>query len=132
LKKEYLIEVVIESNICDSSVFTEKTMRGFYTGKPFVLFSGAYALKNLNSFGFKTFHPVINESYDTIENTEDRFNAVCKEIGRLAEIPNHELQSIFDHLLPVFEHNQNVFFENSHSWKNYKLPNLLYKSKYNW
>lgn len=115
-KDDYLIEIVFESNIYDSCVFTEKTMRSFYTGKPFILFAGAGALQNLRKAGFKTFSPFIDESYDLIENTEDRFQAVCKEINRLAALSREDLLTIAAQYYHIFEHNQRLFFEKRTWW----------------
>jgi hypothetical protein len=43
----------------------------------FIVASGQYYLHNLRSLGFQTFDKVIDERYDTIENLEQRMQAVC-------------------------------------------------------
>lgn len=118
-KDKYFIEIIVESEIHNPHVFTEKTMRGFYTGKPFIVFAGPGALQNLRNWGFKTFSPFINENYDLIENTEDRFQAICDEIRRINSIPKSELLSIAHEYQTIFEHNQNIFFEHKHFWKDW-------------
>lgn len=118
-KNDYLIEIIFETNIYDSNVFTEKTMRGFYTGKPFILFAGPGALKNLRDWGFKTFSPFIDESYDAISNTEQRFQAICKEITRLSYLPRHKLVAFANDYHSIFEHNQKVFFEDLHKFRSF-------------
>lgn len=115
-KNDYLIEIVFESNIYDSYVFTEKTMRSFYTGKPFILFAGYGALQNLQKAGYKTFGTFIDESYNLIENTEDRFQAVCKEINRLASMSREDLLALATQYHHIFEHNQQRFFE-TRNWQ---------------
>jgi hypothetical protein len=42
-----------------------------------------YCLRVLREQGYKTFSPYIDESYDTIENDDLRFEAIVKEIKRL-------------------------------------------------
>jgi hypothetical protein len=121
-KNEYLIEIVFESNIYDSHVFTEKTMRSFYTGKPFILFAGPGALTNLHKVGFKTFSPFINETYDQIENTEDRFRAIQTEIARLATLSIEELLALAAEYRSIFEYNQKLFFEKQSFWPNSHQP----------
>jgi hypothetical protein len=122
-KDDYFVEIVVESEIHNPMVFTEKTLRGFYTGKPFILFSGPGALCNLQNWGFKTFSPFIDESYDQIENTEDRFQAICKEINRINQFSQQELLDVAKEYRSIFEHNQTVFFEHSHAWKDWTDQN---------
>ena len=38
------------------------------SSKPFIVLGSKHFLKNLRSIGFKTFHPVIDESYDLLDN----------------------------------------------------------------
>lgn len=130
--QDYLIEIVAESEIYNSFVFTEKTMRSMYAGKPFILLAGPGSLKNLQRWGFKTFSPFIDESYDTIENTEDRFRAICNEINRLGNLPLEELKQFANDYRSIFEHNQDVFFSNSHPWQNWVPGNYELELFHDW
>jgi hypothetical protein len=49
----------------------------------FIVASGQYYLHNLRSLGFQTFDKVIDERYDTIENLEQRMQAVCNTVKSL-------------------------------------------------
>lgn len=118
-KDDYFIEIIIESEIHNPWVFTEKTMRAFYTGKPFILLAGPGSLNNLRNWGFKTFSPFIDESYDLIENTEDRFQAICNEVTRINNFSKVKLLSIAQEYQSIFEHNQSVFFQHNHAWKDW-------------
>lgn len=74
-----------------NSIFlTEKTFRPVIHKHPFILVSTANSLTHLRKLGYKTFSPYINEHYDTIENDEDRFNAVWAEVERLCAFSNSE------------------------------------------
>ena len=107
----YFIEIVAETDFYTNKFYTEKTVKNFYLGKPFLLWSGPNSLAKLQAEGFKTFHPFIDESYDNIANVKDRFEAVLKEIDRLARMPIDELANIHSALRDTFEYNRKFFVE---------------------
>jgi len=107
----YFIEIVAETDFYTNKFYTEKTVKNFYLGKPFLLWSGPNSLAKLQAEGFKTFHPFIDESYDNIINVKDRFEAVLKEIDRLARMPIDELANIHSALRDTFEYNRKFFVE---------------------
>jgi hypothetical protein len=74
---KYRVEVVIETNILSQGWITEKTSKCLVAGKPFLLYGTAGQLQQLRKMGFKTFADHIDESYDTIEDPELRFDAIC-------------------------------------------------------
>jgi hypothetical protein len=124
LYNQYFIEIVSETDPHSSTFFTEKTMKNFWLGKPFILYSGAGSLAYLRSKGYQTFGSVINESYDTMENNYDRMTAIKHEIDRLAQLPINTLQEMHQSLQPIFDHNRmcvkaNILkFEPSSVWIN--------------
>lgn len=107
--KDYLIEVVIESNPRILRVVTEKTMRSFLFGKPFIVYAAPGFLKMLTDMGFKTFQPFINEDYDLIEDQNLRFAAIQQELLRLGSIPIETLIEQSKTLNDIFLHNQSLF-----------------------
>ena len=44
------------------------------------------SLATLHKLGYKTFHPLIDESYDEIEDTKLRCLAVLRELDRLRQM----------------------------------------------
>jgi len=80
---KYRIEIVVETNTYDSGSFTEKTTKCLASGKPFILFGTQGMLEKLKNMGFNTFHPYINEEYDTDENPLVRLEKIKKEILRI-------------------------------------------------
>lgn len=105
----YFIEIVAETDFYTNKFYTEKTVKNFYLGKPFLLWSGPDSLKRLQAEGFQTFSPYIDESYDTIHNVRDRFEAILSEIDRLAKLSLNELAQIHDNMRARFEHNREFF-----------------------
>jgi len=107
--RNYFIEVVAETDVHSNRFFTEKTVKNFHLGKPFLLLAGVGSLKYLQQRGFRTFGPWINETYDAIANTRDRLDAIKLEIDRLAQMSVAQLQQMHIAMMPVFEHNRKHF-----------------------
>ena len=63
------IELVTETET-DFFFITEKTIKPIRAGIPFVMVGCQNYLKKLRQLGFKTFHPHIDESYDSEPNTQ--------------------------------------------------------------
>ena len=47
-------------------------------------------LRSLRERGYKTFDPIINEHYDTIDNDDERMMAIVAEIERLSKFTESE------------------------------------------
>jgi len=102
----YFLEVVIESDCVTTEWITEKTIKNLYIGKPFILMGGAGVLAKIRDLGFQTFSPWIDETYDTIENNYLRFEAIKREIDRIANKSLDELTQMQQELRSIFEHNR--------------------------
>lgn len=107
----YFVEIVCETDTYSNRFFTEKSLKNFYLGKPFLLFAGAGSLQYLREKGFVTFDQCIDEIYDTIEDPYARHCAIIKEIDRLAQFSIPDLQLMLEKMAPIFEHNRNRFKE---------------------
>jgi len=88
--------------------FTEKTYKFIAARMPFVLVGFKDSLKILRDIGYKTFSPYINESYDSIENDEERLVAIMDEVERLSNLSDDEWHELEQNLLPIVNHNFNV------------------------
>lgn len=106
---DYFIEIVVDTDTITTNWITEKSVKNLYIGKPFVLMSGAGALAKIHSFGFKTFSPWIDESYDNITNNYDRYLAITNEIDRIAKLSINELTELATNMQVIFEHNRKQF-----------------------
>jgi hypothetical protein len=85
--------------------FTEKTAKPIIASRMFVMVAGAGYLSALRSMGFQTFGDVIDESYDTIENHQERWQAVCNTIDWICQ---QDQASLLSKIKPIVEHNFNV------------------------
>lgn len=92
----------------DSAFLSEKTFKAILFKHPFILVATPNTLKYLKSIGYKTFHPVIDESYDSIEDNMERLIAIVKEINRLCKLEGVMLEKFLEYCREITEHNYNV------------------------
>jgi hypothetical protein len=115
--KDYIstgIEVVLETLFDDDRWhLTEKILRPIACGHPFMLAATPGALEYLRSYGFRTFSPLINENYDTIQDPVTRLVSITSEMRRIADLPAQEKQTLFDQLREIALHNRQLFFSST-------------------
>jgi len=108
ITKKTQFTVVSETSVWNKNFhITEKTIKPIVLKHPFVVFSSYKFLDYLKSIGFKTFDPIIDESYDKIEDVEERCNALTMEIKRLVD--NNVIAQNIDELDKICQHNFAVF-----------------------
>jgi hypothetical protein len=79
------IEVVLETLFDDDRQhLTEKALRPIACGQPFILATTHGSLEYLRSYGFKTFSDVWDESYDLIEDSEQRLISIVDLMKQIA------------------------------------------------
>jgi hypothetical protein len=98
---------------------SEKTYKAIKMGMPFINFTSRPGiLKHLRSLGFKTFNPIIDESYDypTFQHNStdpevlekqyhDRFRKLLKELNRICAMSKQELEKLWNDCQPIVLHN---------------------------
>ena len=90
--------------------FTEKSFKPILTKRLFVHFSGQHHLKNLKKiYGFKTFDGIIDESYDEIEDQNERWNKAAEQVLFLISQPQ---EKILQQIQPIVEYNFNHLMNN--------------------
>lgn len=92
----------------ESIFITEKTYRPIYFKHPFIMLGVKGTLAGLRKYGFKTFSPYFDESYDDIDDPVLRFEMALIEVKRLCSLPDDEWLTIQRELLPVLEYNYNL------------------------
>lgn len=104
------ISVVLET-VFDSRIhLTEKTLRPIACGHPFILAAGAGSLSTIRSYGFETFAPYINESYDNINDSTERLNAIVTEMKRISMLTRTQQLTLLDNCKKIAIRNKNHFF----------------------
>ena len=101
--------VVAETNFDnDYSFYTEKIVKPILAERLFIVFSGQHYLRNLRSLGFKTFDSVIDETYDTIEDSTIRFEQAFNQMEYLITLPQEE---VLEQIREIVKHNKCIMFE---------------------
>jgi len=104
--------VVLETLFDDSRIhLTEKILRPIACGHPFILAAGSGSLSLLKKYGFETYSPWINESYDDIQDSKDRLQAIVHEMQRISQLSEDQQQHIIDCCRAVAKRNQKRFFD---------------------
>ena len=86
---------------------TEKVFKPIVNFQPFffVAYPGALAL--LRNLGFRTFHPFIDESYDSEPNEANRMNMIIAEIHRLCNMSKEQIHEWYWQMADILIHNHN-------------------------
>lgn len=91
--------------------FTEKTLKPLATWQPLLVAGNVGTLALLRAYGFRTFSPWIDESYDLIDGPEERLRAVLAEARRLIMMPDNEFGRLLDDLDDVLSYNHRHFMD---------------------
>jgi hypothetical protein len=89
---------------------TEKTFKAIALEMPFVLVAPAHSLRYLREYGFRTFAPYIDETYDTITDDIKRIEAVTQILLEIQARSAAAKNALWQDLLPIVEHNRNHFY----------------------
>jgi len=111
---------------------TEKTFKAIALEMPFILVAPAHSLAYLREYGFRTFSPYIDESYDLIEDDIGRIEAVTLILSEIQARSAAARQQLHQQLLPIVEHNYNHFYRGGFSdvlWQ--ELTDMLAEFKPN-
>jgi hypothetical protein len=89
----------------DKLHLTEKIFKPIVAQRPFMLVAAPGNLAYLKSYGFRTFDQWIDESYDSIEDPDQRLQAIVDQTSRLCAMSDSELQQMHQEMQPVLKHN---------------------------
>jgi len=83
---------------------SEKVHKPLAWGMPFVILGPARSLAHMKSLGFKSFAPYIDESYDEIDDPEERYQAVVSTLKEFhaSGYAKKELEAIAEHNIRLF------------------------------
>jgi hypothetical protein len=105
------IEIVLETLFDDQRWhLTEKSLRPIACGQPFLLAATPGSLEYLRSYGFQTFAPYIDETYDTISDPLQRLEAIVTEMQRISRLDSVSQQQLIDSVMQIARHNRERFF----------------------
>jgi hypothetical protein len=115
--KETYFSVVNETTYHEGiPFFSEKIFKVMAIGHPFILSTVANSLPLLRDLGYKTFHPFIDETYDTVQDDSLRMTAIVDEIERLCSLDKIQTLEFIANVRPILEHNYNVLVSKKSKW----------------
>ncbi len=94
----------------DKLHLTEKIFKPIVSKQPFMLIAAPGNLEYLRSYGFKTFEGIIDESYDTIQDNDQRIEAVAAQLHWYCNLSQEEKSRIIERLAPIVEYNFHHFY----------------------
>jgi hypothetical protein len=87
---------------------SEKAWKPVAMKHPFIMVSVPRTLEVFKQMGYKTFSPIINESYDQEQDDTKRLLMIVDEIERLSNLTQVELEKFLIAAREICEHNYNV------------------------
>jgi hypothetical protein len=110
------LTVVSEASFGESDhtcFISEKTFKPIACYHPFIIFGNKGSLQKLKEMGYKTFHPYINETYDTLD-TWERMQAITDELVRIDSLSPEAKLEWYYNMKDILVHNYNNFHKNSY------------------
>ena len=105
-------------NVLEQDIFpSEKIYKPILMQHPFILMGRPHFLETLRSHGYKTFHPFIDETYDSVEDDDERMQLIFKEIKRLVEFTDEQYKEWMQQIKPIVEHNKAHIFNESTDYR---------------
>jgi len=104
-----VLETMIDVDNSGGQFVTEKTFKPIFNNQFFVAVSSADHLRHLRDLGYQTFGRCIDETYDSITNNQDRFEAVLDLTKSLIGSGQDRLHQLYQDLAPEIHHNAQLF-----------------------
>lgn len=102
------INIVTETNGWDEmdAFWSEKIWRPILNLQPFIFIGPFNSLRRLQQWGFKTFHPFIDESYDNERDMTTRIHMIEKELVKFKNMSITEIHNWYYSITDILIHNQ--------------------------
>ena len=101
-----VLETLYDAEQSGGAFLTEKTFKAVLNAHPFVIFGCPNTLATLRSLGYRTFDPVIDNSYDAVVDNTLRFETTMHTVQQLLA---GNMQDFYTACLPDILHNQQLF-----------------------
>jgi hypothetical protein len=104
-KKSFLF--LNSETYCDTDrlFLTEKTFKPLRLGMPFLTLANSGTLQLLQKKGFQTFSEWIDESYDLIDDEDEKIRIIIQQIHKFARLVPEERIKIRNQMKPILQHN---------------------------
>jgi len=92
----------------DTHFLTEKTYRQIGLRMPIIVVGRPGIMAQLQKAGYQSYHPHIDETYDTLENDGERMMAIINELKRLSEFTDEQWEEWHKEVDKIADFNYNV------------------------
>jgi hypothetical protein len=82
-----------------------------------MILNGPGALETIRNYGFKTFQPYINESYDKEQSPTKRMDMVLREMRRINNSSEKYQKYIWNGCAEIAAYNKQLFFDDKFVWR---------------
>ena len=103
---DYKLGNVSETEV--GRILSEKTFKAIGMKHPFIIVSNPHVLELLQEIGYKTFHPLIDETYDKVTDPVIRMCMIVNETKKLCELEGDELTHFLTEAKKICDYNYNV------------------------
>jgi hypothetical protein len=103
---QIVLETHFDADNSGGTFLTEKTFKPIKNAQPFVLFAPAHSLAQLRKLGYQTFDHVLDNSYDTVADNNQRWHRV---LSMLSDLHTQDLHKLYQQCREDIEHNQQIF-----------------------
>ena len=115
------VAVLSEASFAEETCFlSEKIFKPIACCQPFIIFGNRGSLAHLKKLGYRTFHPWIDETYDTLPAWA-RLDAIIDTVKRIRDIPQDQKLEWYKNFEDIIEHNYAVMEYNA----NQKVPDSI-------
>lgn len=114
-----LISEASFSDLDNTCFISEKTFKPIACGHPFMIWGNKNSLHYIREMGYKTFHPYIDETYDTL-STWDRMSAIANSLKKFHAVQDKlewykSISDILNHNIEVLNRNSTELLAKSYS-----------------
>jgi len=104
---------------------SEKIWKPIGHSQPFILSGPAHSLKYIQSMGYKTFHPYIDESYDNETDDLKRLKMILTEIEKFASKTKEEKNEFLNNVKDIVKYNQEYFLNYAENITPKNIKNII-------
>lgn len=128
--EETFISVVTETLVDKNTLFlSEKIWKPISIGHPFMVIGNKGTLEYLKSLGFKTYDKWVDESYDEMNEWEDRVDHIIQELVKFNKLSIFEKKQIRNEMFEICDFNKKYFI--NHCLNKYDYYDNFYMKSQN-
>ena len=91
-----------------NKIIDEKIFKPIVYLHPFICFANPNTLSYFRDWGFETFPELFDESYDEINDHDERLEFVIKQIEQISKLPLDEMHDLYNKVYPKLVRNRDL------------------------